>query len=408
MPDLKHLINQHGHMVAYFTDGSKAYLTPSTGGLWVAKQGGNTNPPTPPPGPGSEPWEGTGLVTPEMVSAAVTSVGGSISAMLRTPEQIAEMFNQAIAKLEPNSFNTKARLACLVGECAQETGWFRSWEEFDQGAGRDYVPYWGRGFIQLTHKGNYLAFGQYCKSKGLIDNEALFVENRDLLLTDEWAARTAIFYFTQTSWSGANLCQWCDDCEGSQTGNWYQISRAINRGSPYNPNPAYDEELRNIAINAVLTVTKDPNPGPDSSLGARAVAYGMSVIRRFYYTQSDDRLDMLATGGGDCSSFVVLCYTQGCGMTNEQMGGSGRYPGYTGTLATIPGVIINDTGDENGMLPGDWMLCTYEGYNPTFDHVVLYIGNGQCLSHGGGQGPNIESYTWYLQNSSHRLVRGFR
>lgn len=328
--------------------------------------------------------------------------------MLATSQQIAGMFNDAINKLAPSSFRTKARLACLVGQCAQETDWFKTFSEYG-GASASYAPYYGRGMIQLTWRDNYARFGQWLAGMGVVNDANMFVNNPDLLTQSPYPAYSAVFYFTQTYFGGIPLVDYCDTCGGVDTGDWAMISRGINRGNVYATAPAYGEGVRNTATNAVLAVTPEVGSNSsDSSLGRRAVDYGMSVQRKFYYSQDSwVRSNMLQSGGGDCSSFVVLCYTQGAGLSNEDMGGNGTYPGYTGTLANV-GEFINDTGDESRMLPGDWMCLTYSGYNATYDHVVLYIGNGQCLSHGSGQGPNVESFTWYVQNSSHRVVRGFR
>lgn len=403
---IKYVLNDHGNMFAVLDDGTTQYLSRGVGGIWHGV-GVTGNPAV---DPGATPSAGAlGVVTAAMVEAAVTAAGGSLGAMMGSPQEIADMFNQAISALEPLAFSTRARLACLVAQCAQETDWFKTWSEYG-GPSSSYAPYYGRGMIQLTWESNYRRFGQYLAGKGIIGDPEMFVNNPDAILNSPYPAYTAVFYFTQTSWNGATLADYCDSCGGTETGDWGMISRGINRGNVWASSPAYGEAIRNTATNAVLAVTPEPNSGSGGggNLGERAVAFGMSVQHRFYYSQEANiRSDMMNTGGGDCSSFVVLCYTEGCGLSKEDMGGRSPWPGYTGTLKDV-GTFINDTGNEADCLPGDWMCVTYSGYNATYDHVVLYVGNGQCLSHGGGQGPKLESWTWYVNNSSHRVVRGFR
>ena len=401
---IRNIIRDHGNLVAIHDDGSREYFFAGTGGVWVNRVSDPANPVI----PGTNPvQESIVYVTPEMITAAVTALGGSVNSMTETPQSIAQFFNEAINKVAPSSFLTKARVACLIGECAYETDSFKTYKEYG-GENASYAPYYGRGMIQLTWKDNYYSFGQWLSKYFSITND-IFVHNPDLVASQPYSTYTAIFYLTQTWFAGQPLINYADVAlNQSGVGDWYQVSRAINRGSIFATEPAYGEAQRNNAINAVLAVTPSPVLEESPSIRQNAVNYGLSVLGRFYYSQDKwVREHMLTSGGGDCSSFVVLCYTEGAGLETYEMGGYGTYPGYTGTLANA-GTFINDTGDTSNMLPGDWMCLTYEGFNEHYDHVVLYIGGDQCLSHGSGMGPNVESFSWYVNNSSHRVVRGFR
>ena len=383
------LISQYGDgLLLSYSDGSVMYAPATNYGQWIpSNYDDGTNPLPDGPG-GSESPNGVGHVTAGMIEAAVNSVGGSLSAMLADSQSLADAFNDAIDKLEPGNFNTKARLACLVGECAQETDWFKTFEEYAKSG--PYVPYYGRGLIQLTWRDNYQAFTNYLNGKGL---DVDFVTNYSQVATLPYAAYAAIYYFVATIRENKTLVEWCDLCDDG-SGNWNRVSGIINAGDPYYVGSSYG--LRNDAINAAYSAAPDITAG---DAGEKAKQFGLSVLGRFYYSQdSAIRSNMLATNGGDCSSFVVLCYTEGAGYTNEQMGGSGSYPGYTGTLANA-GTLVNNNGDEADMKVGDLMLC---GSGYPWDHVVMYIGNNQVLSHGGpGNGPVVQSLSnnigWWSQ-----------
>lgn len=191
-------------------------------------------------------------ITAGMIEAAVKSAGGSTSSMVASSSEIAAMFNAAIDKTMPNILNSKKRAAVLVGECAQETDWFKTTEEYG-GSSTRYAPYYGRGFIQCTWKDNYLSFGRWLVSFNLIDDPNMFVNSPTLLADIKWAAYTAIWYFSK-KFDTKTLWEWCDSSDSP----WSEPSRAINRGSPTSPYAAYGEAARAKAINAVLAVTPEP------------------------------------------------------------------------------------------------------------------------------------------------------
>lgn len=395
-------------LLVHEANGQKVLCYYQGNGTWKGNsQTEGANPPSSGGTGGGSNGIGTGIVTAEMVEAAVNSAGGSISAMKFTSAQIAEAFTSAISDLEPGLFGSKARRASLVGQCAQETDWFKTTSEYG-GDSTWYAPYYGRGFIQLTHRANYEAFSNYISAKGLRPANH-YVDNMDALNNLPDAAWAAIYYFTQPSWNGNNLVAICDSCGGAETGDWAQVSRAINRGSPYSTSAAYGEPVRNTATNAVLAVTPDETMGGgNGGIAERAAAYGMTWIGKLIYSQEQHlRNDTFGTGAGDCSSFFISCYEHE-GMDRSLFGGNtGGWIGYTGSLAQT-GNHVNTTGNESEMRVGDAVLYTWGGYNPAYDHVAMYVGNNQVLSHGGpGMGPELQNHSQVFSWASHGEVRRY-
>jgi len=78
----------------------------------------------------------------------------------------------------------------------------------------------------------------------------------------------------------------------------------------------------------------------------------------------------------DCSSFSTWCYW-GSGLKDPNGLGYNGW-GYTGTLCQNGTVTINPK-------PGD---LAFYGVRP-YSHVVVYIGNGRCISHGSEMGPYL-------------------
>lgn len=104
----------------------------------------------------------------------------------------------------------------------------------------------------------------------------------------------------------------------------------------------------------------------------QVVAEGMKWLGKLHYSQTK-RYDFRNGGSADCSSFYQHCLKVGAGVN----------PGsWTGEQLTKGRPISRDE-----LLPGDAVF--YPG------HVVLYIGNKQCLSQGGpgwnDMGPVIRS-----------------
>jgi peptidoglycan hydrolase-like protein with peptidoglycan-binding domain len=91
----------------------------------------------------------------------------------------------------------------------------------------------------------------------------------------------------------------------------------------------------------------------------------------------------------DCSSFSTWCYW-GAGVPDPNGLGYNGY-GYTGTLSR---------NGERTSSPKKGDLAFY-GYGWPYNHVVVYIGEGRCISHGSNIGP-------LLLNVYYRPLNHFR
>lgn len=56
---------------------------------------------------------------------------------------------------------TRQRAAAFLGNAMQETRWFRALASEDGGDTARYAPWFGRGFLQLTWPGNYIAYFRF-------------------------------------------------------------------------------------------------------------------------------------------------------------------------------------------------------------------------------------------------------
>jgi len=73
---------------------------------------------------------------------------------------------------------TKLRQVAFLSQAVIETDYFRTYQEYGQGRGKDYAPYYGRGIHQLTWKETYRA----C-SHAVFQDDRL-VNDPDLILKD--------------------------------------------------------------------------------------------------------------------------------------------------------------------------------------------------------------------------------
>lgn len=280
-PAQPHMLTPNGNgFMVHYTDGTTKIAYPAAGDnryiLNTTAGEGVKSAPDPTPDDLSVGVITQGI-TADMIKASVRSAGGSVSNMVDTPANIAEAFNSAIANTYPNILTTKARAAVLIGECAQESAWWQTTTEYG-GPSTAYAPYYGRGYIQLTWKDNYKAFGLWMKSFNLASNEMLYVNNPSAVASLTNAPYTAIFYFSK-KFSGNSLWQWCDDVSDP----WAEVSRAINRGNPNSPYPAYGESVRAQAIRDVLAVTPDPAAAVGAATGSVAPVDDYPYSRRSWH-----------------------------------------------------------------------------------------------------------------------------
>ena len=238
----------------------------------------------------------------------------------------------------------------------------------------------------MTWSDNYRGFTSWLR--GFKPDCPDFYSQYTLLNELPYAAYAAIYYFTDKYWEGHNLCWWCDNNPHGSV-RWGHISAAINAGTPYGSGYAF--ELRAGAIDAVLAVTPDVQSGGGADA---AVQWILNHLNSFYYSQDAwTRNNMLESGGGDCSSTVITAYEDSGVLDRVAMGGTASAIGYTGTLGRAGNFVCNDAANnENQMIPGDLILISWGGGGWPWDHVEMYIGNGQVCGHGGpGRGPTIKN-----------------
>lgn len=103
-----------------------------------------------------------------------------------------------------------------------------------------------------------------------------------------------------------------------------------------------------------------------------------SWIDRFAYSQGAGRLDPISSGYGDCSSTVWFAYQQVAGIDVGT---------WTGAMAGKGTKIASGYSGDNlpieDMEPADLVLIMWNGWNGSFDHVELYMGNNELWGHGG-------------------------
>jgi hypothetical protein len=79
-------------------------------------------------------------------------------------------------------------LAYILGTAEHESARFSTMKEFG-GERKWYAPYYGRGYVQLTHRGNYQKYNTKLHTAGLLTSSQNIVSNPNLLLQDSDAMR---------------------------------------------------------------------------------------------------------------------------------------------------------------------------------------------------------------------------
>ncbi len=109
-------------------------------------------------------------------------------------------------------------LPCFLATLTQESDYFRTTEEYN-GATKKYAPYYGRTFAQVTHRDNYLKFGEWCVTKGLLATPTLFVDKPYLLDELQWSWLGGIWYWEHTKlWNRSNAR------------DYQRVANIVNRG----------------------------------------------------------------------------------------------------------------------------------------------------------------------------------
>lgn len=165
-----------------------------------------------------------------MDAATLASVMGNVIPASKYAQYVGP-FNDAMIAAKCTNPNRAAMFCAQVGH---ESVGLKYMEEIASGAayeGRrdlgntqkgDGVRFKGRGPIQLTGRANYLSFGRWCRSQGLVDRDTYFTDNPTLVATPKWGFLAASWYWTVAR---AALNSYAD------AGNVVAATKAINGGT---------------------------------------------------------------------------------------------------------------------------------------------------------------------------------
>jgi predicted chitinase len=117
-------------------------------------------------------------------------------------KELVDGCNEAMLQAD---ITTAKRAAMFLAQVGHESVSLRHKAEIGHGVGHPYVPYYGRGFIQLTWESNYQAFGEWCKARELVKDASVFVTHPDLVTEDRWAWLSAVYF-----WSAHKLNTFAD------------------------------------------------------------------------------------------------------------------------------------------------------------------------------------------------------
>ena len=336
-------------------------------------------------------------VTADVIGAALDSVGGRGN-QIASLDEIARIFNAAISQAGDGAYDGQpARLAALIGQCAQESAWFRTTTEY--GTGQRYAPYIGRTFIQITWSDNYQAFGLWCKAHGLINDAAYFVNNPASLSDLKWAALGPIWYFATRG-----ILPYADQR------NWTAVGGIINTGSAAGVPGGNATRLKACqAVYDYLISHPIGEPAMPTATQLALAKWMTDRIGQFAYSQQE-RFDNLTTDGdgrsADCSSVVDLDYREVAGLEvgtfTDAQAGNGR---------PVFDVNLEDVEQAIALLqPGDLVLVKH--YVPAgsayWDHVEMYVGDGKTCGHGGpGAGPQVHDFRAMWKQEMQLIARRY-
>lgn len=139
----------------------------------------------------------------------------------------------------------------------------------------------------------------------------------------------------------------------------------------------------------------------------RVVQWMKDRIGKYAYSQQPGRLSPDSSGFTDCSALVRFAYQQIMGPNFEVGTWTGDQQRY--------GSLVFGTNQESydaavsSLQPGDLIFFDWDGYGvQSFDHVEMYIGNGQTIGHGGpGRGPIIKDFRQQWNWASHVAARRY-
>ena len=146
------------------------------------------------------------------------------------------------------NINSCLRKAHFLAQCAHESDNFKTTSEYN-GSKKGYAPYFGRGLIQLTHKGNYQKYANY-------KNQTLESIKEKISNNLEYSLDVSGWYWkTFSAWGDLNLYADNDDC--------LRVSLGINGGvNGYN-----DRKSKTKKMIKVMNITKCKKVNDSKELG---------------------------------------------------------------------------------------------------------------------------------------------
>lgn len=152
-------------------------------------------------------------------------------------------------------------------------------------------------------------------------------------------------------------------------------------------------------------------PPPGTAL-ADILTWLNANLNAFAYSQDGGRLNPPVSGYTDCSGLLYYAFLTYADMdigtwTGTQSGNATPLPPDRGTVITSDSTVAVD---GTTVHVGD--LVFYRWYSPTdpvtYDHVAIYIGSDQVISHGGpDNGPDIESHSGNVGAAMAVLVKRY-
>lgn len=153
-------------------------------------------------------------ITGATVLAALRTVGAG-SRLIEPAAELAAGADGALRQVPPGL--TPAGAASWLATMAQESDYFRTTTEY--GGPKRYDPYRGRTFEQITWRDGYAGFGRWCRDRGLVADENVFVDRPTDLADHRWAWLGGVWFFEEKGlWRYANA------------GDHWSVSQGVNRG----------------------------------------------------------------------------------------------------------------------------------------------------------------------------------
>lgn len=145
------------------------------------------------------------------------------------------------------NITTKNKLGSFFGNLLHESASFRYVKEILPKNNPEYLKrlgnYFGRAFLQITHKYNYKAFTDWCKINiKEFDND--FVKNPELLETPQYAVLSAFWY-----WEANNLNKYAEN-------DFINVCSIINTGRVQNPSKPHKINGIDDRINKFNIISK--------------------------------------------------------------------------------------------------------------------------------------------------------